>query len=253
MTTLSTLQPEEILFVDIETVSLCQYFNELDEEWQQLWLEKSKYQRERKQTSPEESYEEAGIYAEFGKIICVSAGFFISENSNTRFRVTSFFGTDEKSLLESFAQLLDQHQDKPFRMMCAHNGKEFDFPYLCRRMLVHGIALPDLLDLAGKKPWENPHLDTMEMWKFGDYKHFTSLRLLAKLFNIPTPKDDIDGSMVRSVFYDHLDLPRIERYCKKDVVTVARVLLGLKALPPLADHQIIWLDGKRLDHPKVQD
>jgi len=233
MTTLSTLQPEEILFVDIETVSLCQYFNELDEEWQQLWLEKSKYQRERKQTSPEESYEEAGIYAEFGKIICVSAGFFISENSNTRFRVTSFFGTDEKSLLESFAQLLDQHQDKPFRMMCAHNGKEFDFPYLCRRMLVHGIALPDLLDLAGKKPWENPHLDTMEMWKFGDYKHYTSLDLLACILNIPTPKDDIDGSQIARIYYEENDLERIKKYCEKDVITVAQIFRRFREEPLL--------------------
>lgn len=246
-TSLQHLRLEDVLFVDIETVSTHHHWHELDNEWQQLWLEKSKYQRERRQLSPEDSYAEAGIYAEFGRVVCISAGYFVGENSQSRFRVTSYYGTHERGLLLAFAQLLNDRRDKPFRMLCAHNGKEFDYPYLCRRMIVQGVPLPELLDLAGKKPWENPHLDTLEMWKFGDFKHFTSLRLLAKLLDIPTPKDDIDGSMVRAVFYENDDLPRIERYCKKDVVTVARVLLHFKTMPPLEDAHINWLEGQRFD------
>jgi len=247
-TSIQSLRPEEILFVDIETVSSKRHLHELDEEWQALWLEKSRYMRERRQITPEESYEEAGIYAEFGRVICISVGYFANDPAEeSTFRVTSYYGNDEKKVLIAFAQLLEQRHEKPFRMMCAHNGKEFDYPYLCRRMIVHGLTLPNLLDMAGKKPWENQHLDTMELWKFGDYKHFSSLRLLAKLFDIPTPKDDIDGSMVRNVFYEDDDLSRIEQYCKKDVVTVARVLVHFKALGPLPDHRIHWVEGQRFD------
>jgi 3'-5' exonuclease len=234
---------EDILFLDIETVSQTETLNELDNEWQQLWLEKSKYNRERKQQTIEASYEEAGIYAEFGKIICISAGYFEHEDNSQVFKVTSFFGNDEYHLLESFIQFLETG----WRRLCAHNGKEFDFPYLCRRMLVNGFELPSNLDLAGKKPWENPHIDTMEMWKFGDYKHYSSVRLLAKLFDIPTPKDDIDGSQVRDVFYLDNDIDRIERYCKKDVVTVARLYLRLCSMESFADRAIQWLPMSRYD------
>ena len=234
---------EDILFLDIETVAQTPTLNELDADWQRLWLEKSRYNRERKQQTVEASYEEAGIYAEFGKIICISAGYFDREQNDRVFHVTSFYGTDENTILSSFIDFLDGH----WRMLCAHNGKEFDFPYLCRRLLVHGFELPEPLDLAGKKPWENPHIDTMEMWKFGDYKHYSSVRLLAKLFDIPTPKDDIDGSQVREVYYLDHDLERIERYCQKDVITVARLYMRLRAMGNLSDHAIRWLPPQRFD------
>jgi 3'-5' exonuclease len=236
---------DEILFLDIETIAAQAQFDMLDSDWQQLWLDKSRYQRERKLQTPEESYQDAGIYAEFGRVICISVGYFTEGTAEAKnFRVTSYYGDNEKSMLQKFSDMLEARHNKPFRVLCAHNGKEFDFPYLCRRLIVQGIPIPALLDLAGKKPWEHPHLDTMEMWKFGDYKHYSSLKLLAKLLDIPTPKDDIDGSMVRQVYYEENDLPRIERYCKKDVVTVARVLLHFKALGSLNDDDIQWLDGQ---------
>jgi len=236
---LNQINLEEVLFLDIETVPEQSSIALLDEEMQYLWTEKSRFIRERQELSLEESYHQAGIYAEFGKIICISAGYFAQRGGERIFRVTSFFGHDEKEVLLEFAQLLNQRQGNPFNLLCAHNGKEFDFPYLCRRMVVQGISIPALLDMAGKKPWEIAHLDTMELWKFGDYKHYTALKLLAKIFGIPTPKDDIDGSQVRAVYYDENDLDRIERYCKKDVATVAQIFLKYRGEKLLHTEQII--------------
>lgn len=236
---LKHLNPEEVLFLDIETVPAMPSFDTLDEEFQSLWKDKSRFIRERQSIELDESYHQAGIYAEFGKIVCISAGYFTQRMGERLFRVTSYFGHDEAELLMRFADMLRQRYQNPFTLLCAHNGKEFDFPYLSRRLLVKGIELPDMLDMAGKKPWEIPHLDTMELWKFGDYKHYTSLKLLAKIFGVPTPKDDIDGSQVRSVYYEDNDLDRIERYCKKDVVTVAQIFLRYRGESLLPAEQII--------------
>ncbi len=216
---------EKVLFLDIETVPGHRSFDELDEEWQHLWEEKSRFFRERDGIELADSYERAGIYSEFGKIVCISVGYLRQTKGERRFRLTSFYGHDEAAFLQSFANLLHNHFNTKSHFLCGHNAKEFDLPFIARRMLVHGITLPDLLDTAGKKPWEVSHLDTMELWKFGDYKHYTSLKLLTKLFGIPTPKDDIDGSQVGSVYYDDGDLDRIELYCRKDVVATAQLIL----------------------------
>ena len=238
---LEQLRLEEVLFLDIETVPQQSDFNELDEDLKQLWTDKSKYSRERNGTTLEESYSEAGIYAEFGKIVCISVGYFALRMNERVLRVTSFYGHDEYKLLADFSELLETRMNHPFRMLCAHNGKEFDFPYLCRRMLIHRIKLPAMLNIAGKKPWEVAHLDTMELWKFGDYKNYTSIKVLAKVFGIPTPKDDIDGSQVRSVYYEQNDLDRIEVYCKKDVATVARLLQCYKGETPVTDEEVVYV------------
>ncbi|MFM7814803.1 MAG: ribonuclease H-like domain-containing protein, partial [Flavobacteriales bacterium] len=163
------------------------------------------------------------IQAEFGKIICVGLGFFSQRMGESVFRVTTLHGSDEFKILQDLSNMLEERCPKPFRFLCAHNGKEFDFPYICRRMLVNGIALPQPLQIAGKKPWEINHLDTMELWKFGDYKHYTSVKLLAHIFGVPTPKDDISGADVRRVYYEENDIDRIAEYCKKDVVSMARI------------------------------
>lgn len=236
---LNQLDPEEILFLDIETVPQSESYEHLDDDLKALWTEKSRYTREKKGLGIEDSYHEAGIYAEFGKIVCISVGFFSSRFSERVFRVTSYFGDDERELLSQFAELLHTRTNNPFRLLCAHNGKEFDFPYICRRMLIHRIELPQLLDIAGKKPWEIAHLDTMELWKFGDYKHYTSVKLLAKIFGIPTPKDDIDGSEVRGVYYEEKNLDRIEQYCKKDVITIARIFQCYRGESPVSEENII--------------
>jgi len=223
---ISKLPLENILFLDIETVPELAHFHELDEEKQELWGQKSKYKR-KEEISAEEFYENAGIWAEFGKIICISVGYFAQVSAARTFRVTSFKGT-EIDILNDFKALLGSHFSEPKHLLCAHNGKEFDFPYIARRMIIHCIALPAKLDLFGKKPWEVPHLDTMELWKFGDFKHYTSLKLMANVLGIPSPKEDIDGSMVRSVFYEDNDLDRIVAYCELDVVTLAQVFLRLR-------------------------
>ncbi|NVK28977.1 MAG: ribonuclease H-like domain-containing protein [Flavobacteriia bacterium] len=228
---------QNVLFLDIETVSLQPKFNELSKEWQNLWAEKTKWQRG-EEIEADEFYEErAGILAEFGKVVCVSLGYFRGTGAGREFRVKSLYNHDEATILSELSLLLNEHFSQYF--LCAHNGKEFDFPYLGRRMVVNKIPLPGHLDLAGKKPWEVQHIDTMELWKFGDRKSFTSLKLLAALFDIPTPKDDIDGSMVGSVYWNDNDLDRIARYCEKDVITLARVWQRLRGEEPLGDNEVV--------------
>ncbi|MBX7051035.1 MAG: 3'-5' exonuclease [Flavobacteriales bacterium] len=229
----------EVLFLDIETVSAYHTLEELSDFEQQLWEEKSTYYRDRKQIGLSESYRQAGIHAEFGKIVCISVGYFHQGPETREFRTHSFYGHDEKRLLTEFVGLWDKHQRKKFKLLCAHNGKEFDFPYIARRLLINGIALPEILDIAGRKPWEIAHLDTMELWKFGDYKHYTSLKLLAHVFGIPTPKDDIDGSEVHDVYYEEKNLQRIELYCRKDVVTVAQLFLAYRGETLLVRDEIL--------------
>ena len=236
---LNHLNIENLLFLDIETVPAEKNFDNLDEDWKHLWEDKSKWYREKEEVSVKESYERAGIYAEFGKIVCISVGFIRQKQGERVLRVTSFYGHDEVKLLQEFCNLLNSHFDMPHHLLCAHNGKEFDFPYIARRLVINGLPLPDALDIAGKKPWEIRHLDTMELWKFGDYKAYTGLKLLTKVFGIPTPKDDIDGSQVGQVYWEDGDVDRIERYCKKDVVALTQLLLKYRGEQLLEEHQII--------------
>ena len=233
---LQRINLEHILFLDIETVPETESFDQLDDEKQSLWDHKSKYQRKDEFTA-EEFYDRAGIWAEFGKIVCISVGYFNFKGDVRTFRTTSFHG-DEVALLKEFKNLLNTHFGSAKHLLCGHNAKEFDFPYIARRMIIHGIELPYKLNLFGKKPWEIPHLDTMELWKFGDYKHFTSLKLLANILGIPSPKGDIDGSMVRQVYYEEKNLDRIITYCELDVVTTAQVFLRLKGDELLEENEI---------------
>ncbi|MFM8431923.1 MAG: 3'-5' exonuclease [Bacteroidota bacterium] len=223
-----------ILFLDIETVPQYPVYSDVPESFRDLWAKKAA-QLKHDGESPEELYHRAGIYAEFGKIICISCGMFTNEG---KFRIKTFHGHDEYEVLSMFADLCEKSFSRPERYLCAHNGKEFDFPYLSRRMLINGIRLPRILDTAGKKPWEVSHLDTLELWKFGDYKSFTSLNLLAGVFGIPTPKDDIDGSKVWEVYWVEKNLPRIVTYCQKDTLTVAQLFLRFRGEPILSPDQI---------------
>ena len=234
---LHKLNLAHILFLDIETVPEYPNYEDLDSEEQQLWEQKTTYQR-KDEFTPEEFYDRAGIWAEFGKIICISVGYFANKGDIRQFRTTSFFG-EEEHLLREFKALLETHFDRPHHVLCAHNGKEFDFPYIARRMVINRIPLPFKLNLFGKKPWEIPHLDTMELWKFGDYKHYTSLRLMTRVLGIPSPKEDIDGSQVRDVFYEEHDIDRIINYCEKDVIAVAQILLRLRNEPILEEDEVL--------------
>ncbi len=231
------LNLEHILFLDIETVPEEKSFSILSDEKKKLWDEKSKYQR-KEGFSAEEFYDRAGIWAEFGKIICISAGFFRIRDDIRSFRITTFQGGEDK-ILRDFSNLLETHFYKQHHLLCAHNGKEFDFPYIARRLIIHGLPLPGRLDLFGKKPWEVPHLDTMDLWKFGDYKHHTSLKLLTNVLGIPSPKEDIDGSEVRDVYYKAGELERIISYCERDVVAIAQVVLKMRQEELLSDSEII--------------
>ena len=229
---------KNILFLDIETVPCSQNFKDLDVTFQTLWSEKTAWQRKEEYT-PAEFYKlKAGVMAEFAKIICISVGYLFIDNGENHFRIKSFYGDDEKQIITDFNELLNTQFNKKQHQLCAHNGKEFDFPFIARRTLINGLKLPALLDIASKKPWEVNHLDTMELWKFGDYKHYTSIKLLAALFNIPTPKDDIDGSQVAGVYWNDKDLERIKKYCQKDTLTVAQLLLKYKGEDLISENNI---------------
>ncbi|MFM2230572.1 MAG: hypothetical protein RL607_1830 [Bacteroidota bacterium] len=223
---LDKIKLEHILFLDIETVPQEELYTQMDPEMQTLWEQKTQYQR-KDEFSPEAFYDRAGIWAEFGKIVCISVGYFQVKGDIRNFRVTSFFG-EEKQLLKDFNNLLNNHFSGPHYVLCGHNIKEFDIPFIARRMIINGVSLSGKLNLFGKKPWEIPHLDTMELWKFGDFKHFTSLKLLSKILGIPSSKDDIDGSQVGDVYYKEKDIDRIVTYCEKDVVAVAQVMLRFR-------------------------
>ncbi|MDP2089269.1 MAG: 3'-5' exonuclease [Flavobacteriaceae bacterium] len=233
---LSKIALENILFLDIETVPEVSSYEKLSPVMQELYAAKTQYQRG-EEVMAEDFYYKAGIWAEFGKIICISVGYFYKTETVT-FRLKSFYG-EEVELLTAFKLMLETHFREPHHILCAHNGKEFDFPYIARRMIIHQISLPEKLQLFGKKPWEIAHLDTMELWKFGDYKHYTSLKLLTTLLGIPSPKEDIDGSQVAQVYYKEQDLMRIVRYCEADVIAIAQLLLRFQNKPILASSSII--------------
>jgi 3'-5' exonuclease len=229
---------KDILFLDIETVGCVEKHSQLSERLKAQWARKATFfKREEGQTDEDLFHEKAGIYAEFGKIIVIAVGKYTeNENGETGLRTKYFADHDEKKLLLDFKTMLEKLDAST--KMCAHNGKEFDFPYLSRRTLVNGMALPKLLDYAGKKPWEIPHLDTMELWKFGDYKHYTSLDLLAAIFNIPSSKGSMDGSMVNGVYYRDKELTKIAEYCVSDVVAIAQLYLKMKGMGLIEERNI---------------
>lgn len=222
-----------LMVLDIETVPQYRSYDEVPDTLKVLWDKKTVYNR--KEENAEDFYRSAGIWAEFGKIICISVGIFTG-GANRGMRIKSFAGHDEREILSNFIKMLKAQPNT--LVLCAHNGKEFDFPYLCRRMLINCLTLPSQLEIAGKKPWEINHLDTMELWKFGDYKSFTSLNLLTTIFNIPTPKDDIDGSMVGDVYWKDNQLERICTYCQKDVIATAQLLRRYRGEELIIDENI---------------
>jgi predicted PolB exonuclease-like 3'-5' exonuclease len=229
---LNEVKKENILFIDVETVPQYKDYEAVPENKKKFWEHKASFLAKGEEQTPENLYERAGIYSEFGKIICISSGFIKTNEGNTELHVKSFYGHDERTILTQFLEVVNKLGQSPQKWyLCAHNGKEFDFPYICRRLLVNGLGVPNILDVRGKYQKEVQLLDTMEMWKFGDYKSFVSLDLLADIFNIPSPKDDMDGSMVRAVYYEEDNLEKIVEYCGKDVITLTQVLMRYKGEP----------------------
>lgn len=230
----------DIIFLDIETVCCTDEYHSLDERLKTQWARKASFLKREEAATDEDLFNlRAGIYAEFGKVICVSVGMlYDTESGELGLKTKSYCGHDEKTVLLEFKGMLEKI-DSPSVRLCAHNGKEFDFPYLCRRMLVQNIPLPVALNISGRKPWETPHLDTMEMWKFGDYKNYTSLDLLAAIFNIPSSKSDMDGSQVNHVYYKEKNLDKIKNYCVSDVVVLTQLYLKLKGMPLLDPKYVI--------------
>jgi len=239
-----------ILFLDIETVSQHPKYEQLSDRLKPLWHKKAKgilrkYDEEITDEELAQSYtDRAAIFAEFGKIVCISVG-FVSRDKDTlkaTLRLKSFSNKDEKILLHEFTELLNQHYNNPNKHgICGHNIKEFDIPYICRRLIINQMPLPSILNIAGKKPWETKHLiDTLTLWKFGDFKNYTSLNLLTAIFDIPSPKDDIDGSQVGVTFWNEEDgLDRITAYCEKDVLATAQLYMRFSLSPLIDDENVI--------------
>jgi len=225
-----------ILFLDIETVPAQPNYNALSDRMKHLWDKKAESLKRAETDTPETLYEKAGIFAEFGKIICISTGVV----NGGKATIKSFYGHNEVELLKEFADELRDLPSRGVRLLCAHNGKEFDFPWICRRMMINGIRIPDMMNIQGKKPWEIAHIDTMELWKFGDFKNFTSLDLLTELFDIPTPKDDINGADVARVYYEEDDLTRIMQYCQKDVIALIQLLRRLNYMPLIPEVNVMY-------------
>ncbi len=245
---LNHISPEKIIFLDIETIPVQADFKDLPENLKPFWEKKAKtlaYNssgQEEQAMSPSESFAQyAGLFAEFGKIICISVGNISFANGEKVFRLKSFAGDDETQLLKDFAEILHALKNKPGHQLCGHNIKEFDLPFVARKMIIHGLPLPEQIDVAGKKPWEVPYIDTMELWKFGSFRHQISLALMATLLGIPTPKDDIDGSQVAQVYYQERNIKRIATYCEKDVLTTAQVFLKLKGEPLINPEHVIHI------------
>ena len=233
---------ENLFFIDIETVSCSENYALLTDEWKELWTEKINKALP-DNTTPEEYYpRRAGIMAEFAKVVCISFGYIKTENGKSQLRIKSFYSEDEKEILEKFINTVCQMQAKNNWCFTGHNIKEFDIPFLCRRILVNNISIPDCFNFQAMKPWDVPVLDTLHLWRFGDYKHYTSLKLLAATLGVPSPKDDIDGSKVGEVYWSEKDLQRIALYCQKDVATVANIILRFKNLPLLTEDQIVFVD-----------
>jgi predicted PolB exonuclease-like 3'-5' exonuclease len=231
---------KDVLFLDIETVRVVDQYANLNERLKTQWARKANFfKREEGQTDADLFQDRAGIYAEFGKIIVIGIGKYTEQNGMLGLRTRYFADHDEKKLLSEFSDTLEKMG--PATKLCAHNGKEFDFPYICRRALVNGLPIPGVLNVSGKKPWEVNHLDTMEMWKFGDYKHYTSLDLLAAIFEVPTSKGVMDGSMVSEVYHQQGDLNKIAEYCVGDVVAVAQLYLRMKGLPIIGQQNILYV------------
>jgi DNA polymerase elongation subunit (family B) len=227
----------DVLFLDIETVPAELDFDSLPPHFKEFWEKKSSSFRKENESAAD-VYHQAGLHAEFGKIICISVGIINRIKKENFFRVKSFFGDDEKKLLSDFSDMLRNYLNRKEILLCAHNGKNFDFPFIARRMLINGIELPDILDTAGKKPWDSRFIDTMDLWKFGEYRHAVSLDLLAELFGIETPKEEMNGSMVAAVYWEEKNLRKIVRYCEQDVLCVAQLILKFKGLESIPDENI---------------
>lgn len=233
---------ENLLVIDVETAPVEPKLESLPKAMQVAWESKASKHRKEDVAPQDYFFERAAIFAEFGRIVCISVGYFLKDNESTdklNFRIKSFSGREERPILDGFMELLNHpHFNKPEIGLAGHNIKEFDVPYICRRALVNGLTLPRILDISGRKPWETNFVDTMNLWKFGDYKNYTSLALLTSLFGLPTPKDDIDGSEVGAVFWHEDDVDRITRYCQKDVLAVAQLLLRFKGMPVLDNEDV---------------
>jgi predicted PolB exonuclease-like 3'-5' exonuclease len=231
------VRPENLIIIDIETAAESASYSDMPAEWQELWEEKTGRSLPEGINAAEFYPMRAGVMAEFAKIICISIGYFNKETT-LHLRIKSFYGHDEKKLLQDFLATIQKIESINNKWCFAgHNIREFDIPFICRRLLINHINIPAYLDFQNMKPWETNIVDTFQYWRFGDYKNYTSLKLLAAAMQVPSSKDDIDGSMVGELYWSgdepqrEINLKRIVNYCQKDVITTGNIILRFKNIP----------------------
>lgn len=244
-------------FVDTETIPGYKDFNDMPEELARMYERKFGHELANNDPDKFDNFEDhyrarAALYPEFGKIVCLVIGviFVDDKDKQEKLKLKTLCGRHEDKLLAEAAPIIDK-----FDSLVGHNSKEFDFPYLCKRFYVHGIQLPQILNIAGKKPWEVSLIDTMELWRFGSFKGSTSLELFAHCLGLPSPKQDMTGADVAKVYYemfDHMkdgELPfeaesaaiqKIGKYCQGDVVTLANCYRKLKYQSVIASENVIY-------------
>ena len=236
---LDHINPENLICIDIETVPCYPQFNDCPDDLKELYLKKSERLKQEHENDEEQYFNHAGIYAEFGKVICITLGLFKKKKSEYQLRIKSLSDDDEKKVLQDFAEILDKYPRPNRLQFCGHNIREFDMPFLCRRFLIQHLNLPAPMDISGKKPWDVNMVDTMQLWRFGDIKHFTSIKLLALILGIESPKGDIDGKDVGRVYWKEKNMQRIVEYCQRDVITVAQLVMRFKGMELLQGEQIV--------------
>jgi len=228
---------ESIIFLDIETVSLFPNLLLADDATKKEWARKIM------KTNPtitpallDDTYkEQAALHPEFSFITCISVG--MVKGGKVYIKNIFGFDHDEERTLEIFCETMQKIIEKMERLqpkLCAHFGKGFDYPFISKRMLVHGMTIPNILDSYGKKPWEITNLDTHEIWKMGGFNS-ASLSAIAHAFGIPSPKDDIDGSQVGHVYWVDSKIDRIATYCAKDVFALINIFRCMQGSPAFSE------------------
>ena len=225
----------KLLFVDIETVGVDEDLDSLhhtNPKLSKVWEEtgwdyfKRKYSEDSELSSNQMFVKRAALLPEFGKIVCISVGFIVPSGET---KLDSFYG-DEKNILISTSELLNR-VDKLGFVICGHNVKNFDLPYIAKRMLINNIPVPKILPNYTIKPWESRVLDTKEVWGFNSFGGLSSLNLVCTSLGLETSKEgEVNGSNMHKYYYDSNNIEKIKNYCEEDVKCTINLVKKLKKL-----------------------
>ena len=236
-------QLKNIVFFDIETAGSHESLDALQEDnplLATLWSKRCEYLREKfeenKDLTDEELYlNKAALHPEFNRIVCASFGRIAGDVDSTSMIIKSYSGDDESEILDGIDKVLTKFNKMN---LCGHNIKRFDIPVMGKRFLINGKKLPKSLMIYDSKPWELPFIDTSDIWSFGAWQEgFASLELIAASLKVPSPKDDIRGEDVHSVFWESSEHSRIAEYCAKDVKVLGDIMLKISGFSTLSGYE----------------